>query len=73
MKPGLGRMLAGLALAAVAGLISLATYSAAGPGDSYVVWTGGMAIGGFWAVGGMYRWIRYEAAVRRLGGSPYRY
>lgn len=72
MKPGLGRMLLGLGLSAVAGVISLASYSAAGPGDSYVMWSGGMAIGGFWAVLGFYQWMRYEVAVRHHRSS-YRY
>ena len=72
MKPGLGRMFLGLGLATIAGLISLATYSSAGPGETYVVWSGAMAVGGFWAVLGLFRWMRYETAVRR-GRSSYRY
>ena len=67
MNPGVGRMLAGIALAAVAGLLSLAGQSAAGPGETYVVWTGGMLVGGLWAASGFVRWMRYEAAVRRMG------
>ena len=72
MYPGVGRMLAGIGLAAVAGLLSLAGQSAAGPGETYIVWTGGMLVGGLWAVSGFIRWMRYEAAVRRAGRSLYR-
>ncbi len=72
MYPGVGRMLAGIGLAAVAGLLSFAGQSAAGPGETYIVWTGGMLVGGLWAVSGFIRWMRYETAVRRAGRSLYR-
>ena len=48
-----------MALAGIAGLISWASYSEAEPGDSYMVWSGGIFVGGVIALFGAIRFGAY--------------
>ena len=53
-KRGIKEILAGVAIAAVGGIVSAISYNTAKPGESYTVYTGIIALGVVYAFKGIY-------------------
>jgi tellurite resistance protein len=59
VPPGLLRFVSGLILAGVAGFLSWLSLDAADSAGGYVVWTGGIVVGGSWALLGGFRFVSH--------------